>query len=113
MCWNIWRYKRRNKKNNELTSLSKILVYLSKYVIISLKVWKNIESKKTKVIKIKNERIMLLSKCAICDSKKTRFIKEQEASGFLTCLGIKAILTKIPLIFLLLFLGINKLIQDT
>ena len=56
---------------------------------------------------------MLLSKCAICDSKKTRFIKEQEASEFLTCLGIKTILTKIPLIFLLLFLGINKLIQDT
>ena len=33
---------------------------------------------------------MLLSKCAICSSKKSRFIKEQEASGLLNRLGIKA-----------------------
>ena len=30
---------------------------------------------------------MLLSKCAICSSKKSRFIKEQEASGLLSRLG--------------------------
>ena len=35
-------------------------------------------------------RIMLLSKCAICSSKKSRFITEQEASGLLSRLGIKA-----------------------
>ena len=33
---------------------------------------------------------MLLSKCAICSGKKSRFIKEQEASGLLSRLGIKA-----------------------
>ena len=33
---------------------------------------------------------MLLSKCAICSSKKSRFIKEQEASGLLSRLGKKA-----------------------
>ena len=32
---------------------------------------------------------MLLSKGAVCDSKKLRFIKEQEASGLLSSLGIK------------------------
>ena len=34
---------------------------------------------------------MLLSKCAVCDSKELRFIKEQEASGLLSNLGIKPI----------------------
>ena len=33
---------------------------------------------------------MLLSKCAVCDSKKLKFIKEQEASALLISLGIKA-----------------------
>ena len=32
---------------------------------------------------------MLLSKCTVCDSKKSKFIKEQEASGLLSSLGIK------------------------
>ena len=26
---------------------------------------------------------MILSKCTVCDSKKSKFIKEQEASGLL------------------------------
>ena len=41
---------------------------------------------------------MLLSKCAMCDSKKTKFIKQQEASRFLSSLGIKAPLNEIPLL---------------
>ena len=40
---------------------------------------------------------MLLSKCAVCDSKKSKFIKEQEANGLLCSLGIKTPLSKIPL----------------
>ena len=35
-----------------------------------LKCRKNTESKNPKVVKTKNGRIMLLSKCAVCDSKK-------------------------------------------
>ena len=35
--------------------------------------------------------------CAICDAKKSKFIKEQEAKGLLSNLGIKAPLSKIPL----------------
>ena len=46
---------------------------------------------------------MLLSKCAVCDSKKSKFIKEQEASGLLSSLGIKTPLSKIPLVGPLLF----------
>ena len=46
---------------------------------------------------------MLLSKCALCGSKKSRFIKKQEASGILSSLGLKTPLNKIPLLVHLLF----------
>ena len=46
---------------------------------------------------------MLLSKCAVCDSKKLKLLKEQEASGLLSTLGIKTPLKKIPLLGPLLF----------
>ena len=36
-----------------------------------------------------NGMFMILSKCAICGSKKSKFIKKQEASGLLSQLGIK------------------------
>ena len=46
---------------------------------------------------------MLLSKCAVCDSKKSKFIKEQKASELLSSLGIKTPLSKTPLVGPLLF----------
>ena len=46
---------------------------------------------------------MLLLTCAICGSKKSRFIKKQEASGILSSLGLKAPLSKIPLLGEFLF----------
>ena len=46
---------------------------------------------------------MVLSKCAVSDSKKARLIKEQEASGLLSSSGIKAPLTKISSVGPLLF----------
>ena len=46
---------------------------------------------------------MLLSKCAVYDSKKLKFMKEQEASGLLISLGIKASLNKLSLLGSLLF----------
>ena len=42
-------------------------------------------------------------KCAVCDSKKSKFIKEQEATRLLTSLAIKTSLSKITLIGFLLF----------
>ena len=52
--------------------------------------WKNTENKKPKVVvKTKNGRIMLLTKCEVCDSQKLRFIKEQDASGLLSSIGLK------------------------
>ena len=64
---------------------------------------KNTESKNPKVATTKNGRIMLLSECVVCDCKKSKFIKEQEANGLLSSLGIKAPLSKIPLVGPLLF----------
>ena len=43
-----------------------------------------------------NGKLMILSKCAICGSKKSKFINKQEASGLLNKLGIKTPLSKIP-----------------
>ena len=58
-----------------------------------LKCRKNTESKNPKVARIKNGR-MYLSKCAVCDSKKSKSIKEQAASGLLSTLGIKKLSIK-------------------
>ena len=46
---------------------------------------------------------MILSKCAMCGSKKSRFIKNQEAKGLLSNLGIKAPLSKVPILGDILF----------
>ena len=45
-----------------------------------LKCRKNTESKNPKFVRTKNGRIMVLSKCEVRDSKKSKFIKKQEAS---------------------------------
>ena len=43
-----------------------------------------------------NSKTTLLSKCAKCGSKKSRFIKIQEAKGLLNNLGIRTPLSKVP-----------------
>ena len=63
-----------------------------------LKCRKNTEYKNRKVLRTKNNRIMFLSKCEVCDSKKLKFIKQKEASGLLSSLEIKTTLSKIPLL---------------
>ena len=47
-----------------------------------LKCRKNTESKNPKVVGTKNGRIMLLSKSSVCNSKKLKFLKKQEARGY-------------------------------
>ena len=46
---------------------------------------------------------MILSKCAICASKKSRLIKNQEAKGLLSKLGLKTPLSKVPILGDILF----------
>ena len=62
-----------------------------------LKCRKNTESKNPKVVKSKNGRTMLLSKCSVCNSKKSKFRKEQEARGLLS-FGIRTPSSQIPLL---------------
>ena len=62
-----------------------------------LKCRRNTERKNPKDVKTKNQRTTLLSLCAVLDSKKSEFIKEQETSGLWSSLGIRKLLSKIPL----------------
>ena len=55
----------------------------------------------TKVVRTKNNRLAMMSKCATCNKNKFRFIKEQETRGLLSKLGIKTSLSKVPLLNLL------------
>ena len=50
-----------------------------------------------------NCRKTILSKCAICGSKKSRFIKNQEAKGLLSNLGVRTPLSKVPILGDILF----------
>ena len=51
-----------------------------------------------KMFKTKNNRLLMQSKCSVCKNKNSRFVKEQEAKGLLSNLGIKTPLSKIPLL---------------
>ena len=50
------------------------------------------------MMKTKNGRFVLSSKCAVCGSKKSKFKKEQEEDGLLSNLRIKTLLSEIPLL---------------
>ena len=63
----------------------------------------NTESINPKVLKTTNSKIMILSKCNICRSKKSKFIKEQQAKELLSNLGIRTPLSKIPVLEDILF----------
>ena len=67
-----------------------------------LKCRKNTESINPKVLETTNGKT-ILSKCAICGSKKSKFIKEQQAKGLLSNWGIRTSLNKIPLLGDILF----------
>ena len=68
-----------------------------------LKCRKDTENINPRVSKTSNNRTMILSKCAKCGSKKSRFIKNQEAKGLLSNLGIRTPLSKVPILGDILF----------
>ena len=68
-----------------------------------LKCNKNTENIDPEVSSSSNGTVMILSKCAICGSKRSRFIKKEEAKGLLSKLGIKTPLSKIPILGDILF----------
>ena len=73
---------------------------MESYCLKCKKHTKNIEPQ---VFSSSNGKLMILSKCAICGSRKSRFIKKQDAKGILSSLGIKTPLSKIPLLGDVLF----------
>ena len=63
---------------------------------------------------------MILSKCAICGSRKSRFIKNQEAKGLLSSLGVRTPLSKVPMlgeilswIHAKLYIKVNEIVNKT
>ena len=68
------------------------------YCLLCRKYTKNIN---LKIVRNRQNRSIIKSNCAICGSKKSRFIKEQQAMGILGNLGIKTSLSKVPLLNIL------------
>ena len=68
------------------------------YCLVCRKYTKNINPK---IIRNRQNRSMIQSNCEICGSKKSRFIKEQQAIGILSNLGIKTPLSTVPLLNIL------------
>ena len=63
-----------------------------------VKWWKDTENIDPKLVRTKNNRLIMQTRCPVCGIKKSRFVKEQEAKGLLSNLGIRAPLCKIPLL---------------
>ena len=53
------------------------------------------------MVRNRQNRSMIQSSCAVCINKKSRFIKEHQAMGLLSNLGIKPPLSKVPLLNIL------------
>ena len=95
----IWLKKVKEK------ALIKLLDKMHKYkTILSyyLKCRKNTKNIHPKISVTSNGKTVI-SNCAVCGSKKWKFVKKQERNGLLSSLGIKAPLSKIPLAGPLLF----------
>ena len=61
-----------------------------------LKCRKDTENIDSRVSNTSNGR-KIISKCAICGSKKSQFVKDQKAKGLLSNLGVRTPLTKVPI----------------
>ena len=64
----------------------------------SVKCRKNTENIDPKMVRAKNNKLIMQSKYPVCGIKKSRFVKEQEAKVLLSNLGIKTPLGKILLL---------------
>ena len=93
-----WLLLMKKKKYRELKE--SISMMSSQEVILKsycLKYRKDTENINPRVSNTSNGKTMILSKCAICGSKKYRFIKNLEAEGLLTNLGLRTPLNKVPI----------------
>ena len=51
-----------------------------------------------RVVRTKNNKLLMQSTCSDCKNKKSLFVKEQDAKGLLCNLGINTLYSKIPLL---------------
>ena len=84
-----------------------LLTDIIKMKTYCLKCKKDTENINPKIFKTKNNRLLMQSKCSDCKNKKSRFVKEQDAKGLLSNLGIQTPFSKIPLLNVL-FQGVLK-----
>ena len=63
-----------------------------------LKCKKDTENIDSKIVRAKNNRLLTESTCSDCKNKKSRFVKEQDAKGLLSNLGINTPFSKILLL---------------
>ena len=63
------------------------------YCLVCRKISDNVNSK---MIRTKTGRLQIKSQCSICGNKKSKFVKEKEAKGILSNLGIRTPLSNIP-----------------
>ena len=63
-----------------------------------LKCKTNTDNIDPKMFRTKNNRLLMQSKCSVCKNKESRFVKEQDAKGLLSNLGIKTPFSKIRLL---------------
>ena len=73
---------------------------MESYCLKCKKYTKNINPQ---VYSTSNGKFMIISKCAICGSRKSKFIKKQDAKGLLSNLSIKTSLSKMPVLGDILF----------
>ena len=59
---------------------------------------KDTENIDPKMVRTKNNKLIMQSKCPVCRIKKSRFVKHQKPKDLLSNLGIKTLLSKIPLL---------------
>ena len=76
-----------------------IMYKMKSYCLKCKKYTKNIDPQ----VSTSNGKLMILSKCAMCNSKKSKFINQQEAKGLLSKLGIETPLSKKPILGDILF----------
>ena len=77
-----------------------LCIKMESYCLKCKKYKKNINPQ---VSSTSNGKLMILSKSGICNSKKSKFINQQEAKGLLRKLGIKTPLSKVPILGDILF----------
>ena len=58
----------------------------------------NTDNIDSKIFRTTNNRLLMQSECSNCKNKESRFVKEKEAKGLLSDLGINTLFSKIPLL---------------